>query len=92
MDKTSDTSPAQAIADAIVDSALLVETGRIALLARQGLDDPLSLTPVQTRQVFSAFLFLFDPLVALRGDIAPPPLISRMRLPPPARVEPCRPI
>ena len=58
------------MADAIVDGALLVETGRIAMLARQGLEDPTSLTPVQARQVFGAFLLLFAPLVALRGEAA----------------------
>ena len=83
MSRTSEPSPAQTMADAIVDGALLVETGRIAMLARQGLEDPTSLTLVQARQVFGAFLLLFDPLVTLRGEDAPPPLISRVHLPPP---------
>ena len=71
----------QIMADAIVDSAVLVETGRIALLARQGLEDPSSLTSVQAQQVFGAFLLLFDPLVRLRGEEAPPPLSPRLRTP-----------
>lgn len=83
MSRTSEPSPAQTMADAIVDGALLVETGRIAMLARQGLEDPTSLTSVQARQVFGAFLLLFDPLVALRGEDTPPPLISRVHLPAP---------
>ena len=81
---------AQTMADAIVEGAVLVETGRIALLARQGLEDPTSLTLVQARQVFGAFLLLFDPLVTLRGDDAPPPLIPRVRLPPPVSLASCR--
>ena len=82
---------AQTMADAIVDGAVLVETGRIAMLARQGLEDPTSLTLVQARQVFGAFLLLFDPLVTLRGEAAPPPLISRVRLPPPVSLASYRP-
>ena len=73
-----DQTLSQTMADAIVDSAVLVETGRIAQLARQGLEDPQSLTSVQARHVFGAFLLLFDPLVMLRGEQAPPHLISRL--------------
>ena len=72
-------SPAQTIADAIVEGGTLVEAGRIASLARQGLEDPASLTLVQARQVFAAFLLLFDPTVRLRGDTAPPTLLSIVR-------------
>lgn len=70
------------MADAIVEGATLVESGRIASLARQGLEDPSSLTNVQARQVYGAFLLLFDPLVRLRGEEAPPALIPVVRLPP----------
>ncbi len=91
MSRTPEPSPAQTMADAIVDGALLVETGRIAMLARQGLEDPTSLTLVQARQVFGAFLLLFDPLVSLRGEDAPPPLISRVDLPPPVSLASYRP-
>ena len=91
MSRTFEPSPAQIMADAIVDGALLVETGRIAMLARQGLEDPTSLTTVQARQVFGAFLLLFDPLVALRGEDAPPPLIPRVPLPLPVSLASYRP-
>ena len=91
MNSTPEPFLAQTMADAIVDGALLVETGRIAMLARQGLEDPTSLTPVQARQVFGAFLLLFDPLVALRGEAAPPPLIPRVPLPPPVSLASYRP-
>lgn len=81
MSQTPDFSQAQIMADAVVDSALLVGTGRMAMLARRGLEDPLSLSPSQTRQVFGAFLLLFDPLVMLRDEQAPASLLSRVRLP-----------
>lgn len=70
-----DQSPAQDIVDAIIEGASLAEVGRIALLARQGLEDPSSLTGEQTRHVCAAFLLLFDPDVALRNDNAPPPIL-----------------
>lgn len=81
MDQVQSLSPAQAIADVIIESATLVEAGRIASLARQGLEDPTSLTTVQVRQVFAAFLLLFDPLVRLREESVPPSLLSIVTLP-----------
>lgn len=75
MSQPPDQSPAQDIVDAIIEGAALAEVGRIAQLARQGLQDPLSLTQEQARHVFAAYVLLFDPQVTLRGEVAPPPLL-----------------
>ena len=75
MSQPPDQSPAQDIADAIIEGAALAEVGRIAQLARQGLQDPLSLTQEQARHVFAAYVLLFDPQVLLRGEAAPSPLL-----------------